>query len=96
MTTKTFKSAKTPDTATLRQVATEAKRELPPAIPARQQRTVPINVKVSETLARSLAEHAQAEGIAQKQVITRALAAAGLSVDPSDLEDRTPRRRFIG
>jgi hypothetical protein len=44
-----------------------------------------INVKVDE--------QAQAEGVTQKQVIMRALAAAGLPVNPLDLEDRTPRRR---
>jgi hypothetical protein len=55
-----------------------------------------INVKVSEDLAVALAERAEAEGITQKQVITRALAAAGLPVDPLDLEDRTPRRRRAG
>ena len=34
----------------------------------------------------------QADGLTQKQLMTRALA-AGLPVDPLDLEDRTPRRR---
>jgi hypothetical protein len=52
-----------------------------------------INVKVDEALAIALAERAQAEGVTQKQVIMRALAAAGLPVSPLDLEDRTPRRR---
>jgi hypothetical protein len=52
-------------------------------------------VKVSEELAVALAERAEAEGITQKQVITRALAAARLPVDPLDLEDRTPRRRLV-
>jgi hypothetical protein len=57
------------------------------------RRTVLVNVKVSEGLAIALADRAEAEGITQKQVITRALAAVGLPVDPLDLEDRTPRRR---
>ncbi len=52
-----------------------------------------INVKVSEDLAIALAERAEAEGMTQKQVITRALASAGLPVDALDLEDRSPRRR---
>jgi hypothetical protein len=46
---------------------------------------------VSEELAIALAKRAAKEGITRKQVITRALAAAGLPVDPLDLEDRTPR-----
>jgi hypothetical protein len=52
-----------------------------------------INVKVSEDLAIALAERAEAEGMTQKQVITRALASAGLPVDALDLADRSPRRR---
>jgi hypothetical protein len=52
-----------------------------------------VNVKVSEDLAIALAERAETEGITQKQVITRALAAAGLPVDPLDLQNRTSRRR---
>ena len=57
------------------------------------RRSVLIYVKVSEGLAIALAERAEVEGITQKQVITRALAAAGLPVDPLDVEDRTPRRQ---
>jgi hypothetical protein len=52
-----------------------------------------INVKVDEALAIALAERAQTEGVTQKQIIMRALKAAGLPVSPLDLEDRTPRRR---
>ena len=66
---------------------------MPPAIVRPARRTVLINVKVDEGLAIALAKRAEAEGVTQKQVIVRALAAAGLPVDPLDLEDRTPRRR---
>jgi hypothetical protein len=82
-----------PDANVLRQVAVDAGRSLPPAVVRPVRRTVLINVKVDETLAIALAERAQAEGITQKQVIMRALAATGLPVNPLDLEDRTPRRR---
>jgi hypothetical protein len=82
-----------PDAAALRQVAADAGRSMPPAIVQRTRRTVLINVKVSEELAIALADRAEEAGITQKQVITRALAAAGLPVDALDLEDRTPRRR---
>jgi|HubBroStandDraft_6_1064221.scaffolds.fasta_scaffold601537_1 hypothetical protein len=96
MASKTFKTTKAPaDAATLRQVAADAGRVLPAAVVRRDRKTVLINVKVSEELAVALAERAEAEGITQKQVITRALAAAGLPVDPLDLEDRTPRRRLV-
>ena len=56
------------------------------------ERIVPINLKIREGLATALAERAFAEGLTQKQVITRALAKDGLPVDPSDLEDRSGRR----
>src|SRR5690348_9653978 len=82
-----------PDASTLRRVAAEAGRSIPPAVVRPTRRTVLINVKVSEELAIALAQRAEAEGVTQKQIITRALAAAGLPVDALDLEDRTPRRR---
>ena len=81
------------DAATLRRVAAEAERSVPPAVVRRDRRTVMVNFKVSEDLAIALAERADAEGVTQKQIITRALAAAGLPVDPLDLQDRTSRRR---
>jgi hypothetical protein len=87
------RSAERPDASVLRQVAADAGRSMPPAVVRPARRTVLINVKVDETLAIALAEQAQAEGVTQKQVIMRALAAAGLPVNPLDLEDRTPRRR---
>jgi len=83
-----------PDTTTLRQVATDAGRSLPSAVVRPERRAVLINFKVSEELAMALAERAQADGLTQKQVMTRALQAIGLPVDPLDLEDRTPRRRI--
>jgi hypothetical protein len=82
-----------PDATALRRVAADAGRSMPPAIVRPGRRTVLINVKVSEDLAIALAERAEAEGMTQKQVITRALASAGLPVDALDLEDRSPRRR---
>jgi len=66
---------------------------MPPAVVRPTRRSVLINIKVSEDLAIALAERAEAEGVTQKQVITRALAVAGLPVDALDLEDRSPKRR---
>ena len=80
------------DAPTLHRVASEAKRTDPPATVGNPGRTVPVNLKIQEDLARALAERAFAEGITQKQVITRALAQAGLPVSQSDLEDRSGRR----
>ena len=69
---------------------------MPPAVVRPARRTVLVNVKVSEELALALVERAEAEGITQKQIIMRALAAAGLPVDTQDLEDRSRRRRRVG
>jgi hypothetical protein len=85
-----------PDAAVLRRVAAEAGRAVPPATVRPARRTVLVNIKVSEELADALAQRAEAEGITQKQVITRALAKAGLPVDSLDLQDRSPRRRRAG
>jgi len=82
-----------PSANVLRQIAADAGRSLPPATVRTNRRTVLINVKVDEALAIALAERAQTEGVTQKQIIMRALKAAGLPVSPLDLEDRTPRRR---
>jgi len=79
--------------ASLHQVAAEAGRALPPAVARRERRTVLVNVKMAEESAIALAKQAVAKGITQKQLICRALAAAGVPMDPLDLEDRTPRRR---
>lgn len=56
------------------------------------RRSVVISLKVTPQLAAAIAQAAQARGITQKQVITSALATAGLPVSPLDLEDRSPRR----
>ena len=93
MATKQFKSV-APEAMMLRQVATDAGRSLPPAAVRAERRTVMLNVKVGEAAAFALAEQAKVQGITQKQFICRALEAAGVPMDPLDLEDRTPRRRM--
>jgi hypothetical protein len=77
----------------LHQVAAEAWRSLPLAVAPRERRTVLVNVKMAEESAIAMAKKATAEGVTQKQFICRALVAAGVPMDPLDLEDRTPRRR---
>jgi hypothetical protein len=75
-------------------VASEAIARLTAASrPNHERRTALVNVKVGVALADALAEHAAQDGITQKQLICRALAAYGLPADPLDLEDRTPRRQ---
>jgi hypothetical protein len=77
----------------LKSLAKTPRDTTPAGIVRPGRRSVLINVKVSEALAIALAERAEAEGMTQKQIITRALASAGLPVDALDLEDRSPRRR---
>ena len=94
MVQKQLKSThRAPDAATLRQVAADAGRSLPSAVVRPDRRLVMVNVKMVEELAVALAQQAKAQGITQKQFICRALQAAGVPMDPLDLEDRTPRRR---
>jgi hypothetical protein len=90
---KSVRNAAAPAPAAVRHVVSEASRSLAAAVPRRGRRTVPINVKVAEESAIALAKQAAAEGITQNQFICRALAAAGVPMDPLGLEDRTPRRR---
>lgn len=80
-------------TTDLRRVARDAARSLPPAAVRPERRTVLINIKVSVDLADALADRASEQRLTQKQVICRALADAGLPVDPLDLADRSPQRR---
>jgi hypothetical protein len=81
------------DTATLRPVATEARRSEPLAVVGPKRRAVLVNIKIAESSAIDLARKAAATGIIQKQCVTGALVAAEVGMDPLDLEDRTQRRR---
>ena len=80
--------------AELREIATRADPSQPPAVmPTQQQGSRLITLRLQNPLADAIADAAEAQGITQKMVITRALEAAGFRVSPLDLEDRTPRRR---
>jgi hypothetical protein len=76
----------------LRQVATDAGCSLPSAVVRSDRHTVMVNVKMAEESAIAFAQQ-EAQGITQKQLVCCALKAAGVPMDPLDLEDRTPRRR---
>jgi hypothetical protein len=92
MSTKQFKNAKAL-ASVLRRIASDAGRSLPPAMVRPDRRTVMVNVKMDEAAAIALAERAKADGITQKPFICRSLEAAGVPMDPLDLEDHTPRCR---
>ena len=76
----------------LRRLAGADERQ-PPAVMPRRVRTIMVNFRLTERLANALSSEATKAKTTQKVIVTRALAAAGLSVPPEDLEDRTPRRR---
>lgn len=86
--------------ASTRPTATEALRiaavqapSLPPTRVALEDYPTTLNLRLRSSTVAALAEHAREHGLTQKQVVCRALAAAGISVTAADLEDRTPRRR---
>jgi hypothetical protein len=51
-----------------------------------------LSMRLTRRSAEAIAVVAEREGITQKQVVFRALAASGIPVDERDLEDRSPRR----
>jgi len=79
---------------TAMEAATLAAEKVAEVMPADGQRKVMVTMKITEALADALAERAVVEGITQKQVITRALAAAGLPVPAVDLEGTRRRTRL--
>jgi hypothetical protein len=67
---------------------------LPPTQLAASDRPTTLNLRLRASTVAALTAQAKEEGLTQKQVVCRALAAAGISVAAPDLEDRTPRRRL--
>jgi hypothetical protein len=66
---------------------------LPPTQMTIADKPATLNLRLRISTIQALTAQAKAEGLTQKQVVCRALAAAGLAVAAADLEDRTPRRR---
>ena len=64
----------------------------PPLISARDRPTT-LNVRMRSSTVAAITDRARERGLTIKQVLAFALAKDGLTVDPVDLEDRTPRRR---
>jgi hypothetical protein len=75
-------------------VARAAAPERPPAVVAAEDRPVTLNLRLRSSTVAAITEEAHRNGRTLKQVVTGALAAAGVTVAPEDLEDRTPRRRM--
>ncbi|MBS0995919.1 hypothetical protein [Gluconobacter cerinus] len=57
-------------------------------MPQPRQKTVNLNVKVTETTIRALSRTAALRDTTQKEVLMRALLKAGIEIDPHDLGEK--------
>lgn len=57
-------------------------------MPQSRQKTVNLNVKVTETTIRALSRTAALRDTTQKEVLMRALLKAGIEIDPHDLRKK--------
>lgn len=57
-------------------------------MPQPRQKTVNLNVKVTETTIRALSRTAALRDTTQKEVLMRAMLKAGIEVDPQDLGEK--------
>lgn len=57
-------------------------------MPQSRQKTVNLNVKVTETTIRALSRTAALRDTTQKEVLMRAMLKAGIEVDPQDLGEK--------
>ncbi|WP_182357044.1 hypothetical protein [Komagataeibacter europaeus] len=57
-------------------------------MPQPRQKTVNLNVKVTETTIRALSRTAALRDTTQKEVLMRALLKAGIEIDPQDLGEK--------
>jgi hypothetical protein len=73
-------------------IATQTAPTLPPTRLEIDDRPTTLNLRVRWSTIEALTANAHERGLTMKQVVCQALAAAGISVAPADLEDRTPRR----
>lgn len=69
---------------------------LPPTRVDVDDRPTTLNLRVRSTTLEALLSVARERSLTMKQVVCQALADAGVLVAPSDLEDRTPRRKRGG
>ena len=88
--------ARRPSPAEALAIATSAAPAQPPAqIAGRAPDDGPptLNLRMRRCTVAAIEAAARERGQTMKQVVSHALAAAGVLVAPEDLEDRTPRRR---
>jgi len=66
---------------------------LPPTRTVLADRSTTLNLRLRLSTVEAITAEARQRGLTQKQLVCQALAAAGVAVTTSDLEDHTPRRR---
>lgn len=93
---KTLGSEPRPNPEAILALTSQTAPTLPPTRISVREPVGQLNLKVRVSLIDQLAERATAEGTSQKVLVCRALAAAGFSVHPEDLENRTNHRRRRG
>ena len=74
-------------------IATVTAPAQPPAQISAPDRPATLNLRFRESSINAITAEAKARQFTIKQVIAHALADAGVTIAPEDLEDRTPRRR---
>ena len=92
---KTLKPRATsrPSAAEALRIAAVQAPSLPPTRTAPADRPTTLNLRLRMSTVEAITAAARERGFTQKQLVCHALAAAGVAVTASDLEDRTPRRR---
>ena len=74
-------------------IAAHTAPTLPPTQLRTEDRATTLNLRLRASTIDALVATARERGLTMKQVVCQALSAAGISVAPADLEDRTPRRK---
>lgn len=81
-----------PTAAEALRIATVQAPSLPPTRAVLADRSTTLNLRLRMSTVEAITAEARQRGLTQKQLVCQALAAAGVAITPSDLEDRTPRR----
>ena len=93
---KTPLKARRPSPIEALAIATTTAPQQPPAQIQQQPDTdgaTTLNLRIRRSTVAAIEAAAKGRGLTMKQVVCQALDAAGIGVAPSDLEDRTPKRR---
>ena len=78
----------------LRAVASHAP-SLPPVQLGTQDKPTTLNLRMRQSTVSAITAEAKGRGLTIKQVVAEGLRAIGVQVAAADLEDRTPRRKYV-